>query len=80
MHCYHANIDGHAVIICVGTRTPRCAFCRAQSTLLCDAPLTTTLGGGTIDCDAPICPAHAKSVGGKDYCPRHWHLAPDGQP
>lgn len=64
---------GFAIVRLAGKRPARCRWCAKDSTKLCDFRLSPP---GQIThvrtCDAPMCDAHAKSVGNnRDYCPGH---------
>ena len=74
MICTKIGLPSGAFAIVCGSRppAPRCAFCNARSTRLCDGERARTLGGGVITCDLPICDAHRQHVDPDlDYCPRH---------
>jgi hypothetical protein len=74
MPCSWIKLPGGGVAIVKHSkmRAPKCRFCPARSTKLCDGLVGETLGGELITCDAPICNAHARRVGpDKDFCPDH---------
>lgn len=58
---------GGAIVCSRGARPKKCAFCRAKSVALCDAPVAN---GKT--CDAPMCRRCATNVEfNVDLCPPH---------
>jgi hypothetical protein len=74
MPCSHIRFpDGTVAILKhAKTRFPLCKFCgNCEATLLCDFIVATTHGGAPMTCDRPICVHCARSVGEKDFCPRH---------
>jgi len=54
-------------------RQPKCRWCSTTSTKLCDFDVShPAVVTHRKTCDAPMCDAHAKSVGAnRDYCPEH---------
>jgi len=53
--------DNHAI----GSR------CYRPAVYLCDGLGGHDANGDRVDCNMPVCPAHATHVGGQDFCPRH---------
>lgn len=69
MACSTLTKDGVTFLICGRglPQQPSCRYCANTSTKLCDFPV-----GNGKTCDAPICDAHASSVGpDRDLCPKH---------
>ena len=79
MSCETIQIPGAGTaIVCTRSRRsiPTCSIdgCQGRATLLCDAD--TTRAGRARTCDAPICAAHATTVGHDlHHCPKHAHVA-----
>ena len=67
---------GTAILRMSGKRPPDCHWCANLSTKLCDYSISHPAQvTHRKTCDAPMCDAHAKSVGKNlDYCPEHAHL------
>jgi hypothetical protein len=86
MPCSRINLPGGGVAIVkhAAARHSKCRFCPTlhdgsgalPATLLCDAVIAKTLGGGEITCDAKVCTACAQRIGDKDYCPKHRKATP----
>lgn len=75
MPCDQVNLPGGGVAFVRYAKQPvkKCRWCQSLSTKLCDfvvSPPEQVTHRRT--CDAPMCSAHAKSVGPNlDYCPDH---------
>lgn len=74
MICRTVRVGSGVAIVCGSKpRVPKCRWCGAPSTKLCDfvvSPPQQVTHKKT--CDAPMCYAHARCVGvDKDYCPDH---------
>ncbi len=76
MPCSHVKFPdgGETIVKHAARRAPRCKFCYGSqpATLLCDYEIGRSLGGEKFTCDRPVCRQCARSIGGKDFCPKHF--------